>query len=107
MATKYGNKDFVKVWQDQVKKGSKWVTVSTEVEDFTEKQYRGITSDDWMHHYNNLGGSYKRYKNFTSEGYIVVKIINVSPNRKERSVVYLYPSYDWKQMQERIAKRGY
>ena len=103
--TKYGTKDFVVVQKRQIKKGSKWVDESVEIQDFTERQYRNYISDDWAHHFNNLGGSFKRYKNFTSEGYIVVKITNVSPNGKERSLNLIYPTYDWKQMQERLAKR--
>ena len=98
--TAKGNKDYVATFFDQVKNGSKWVNVEVRSEDFTEKQYKGITDDSWVAHFRGLGETMTRYKDYTSEGYNYVKIIKTEKNKKRRQVVYLLPVSDWK------ARRG-
>jgi len=100
ISTAKGNKDYVATFYIQVKNGSKWVNTEVYSEDFTRKQYEGITDNTWVAHFRGMGETMTRYKDYTSEGYNYVKVIKTEKNKKKRMVVYLLPIRDWK------ARRG-
>ena len=88
----------IEVKEHQIKRGSKWVTTKREINKLTPEMYRNSCGEDTMKWFNSVfgPGTFKRYKNFTSEGYIVVRAVSLSPSKEERSVSEYYPTYEWK-----------
>lgn len=71
---------------EQTKKGNRWI--NTNIEDYKEITldfYKNCTSEDTIRFFRSIG-SERVYKNYTSLGYIVTKIISTSPSKEERSI---------------------
>ena len=93
----------IEVKEHQVKKGSKWVTTEREINNLTAQQYRNSCGEETMKWFNSVfgPGTFRRTKNYTSEGYIVVKATSISPSKDERSVSYYYPVQEWQRVKHK------
>jgi hypothetical protein len=67
-----------------VKVGSKWKSVEVEENDVTMEMYTNCVNAKGF--FKALGGYERHEKSYTSKGYIVTRIVSISPDRKNKSV---------------------
>ena len=72
----------------QKKAGTKtvWGLIDTTEDEITQEQHKNATSDDTIRFFSRLGGSETVTRGYTAAGYIVTKIVSISPNRQEKTV---------------------
>ena len=72
----------------QKKAGTKtvWELQSATEEEITGEQYKNATSDDTIRFFRRLGGSETVTRGYTAAGYIITKIVSISPDRQKKTV---------------------
>jgi hypothetical protein len=71
-----------------IKDGTKsvWVTESVNTEDVTLKQHGFATDEATVKGFRRMGGSETVTKSYTSQGYVVTKLVSTSPNKSMRTI---------------------
>ena len=76
----------VKTTRYELKEGTKtvWVETESDTQDITEQQYKNCVKASPF--FRRIGGSETVTKNYTKAGFLVVRIVSKSPDRKNKTV---------------------
>lgn len=63
-----------------------YIEVDKTVENIDFEQYDNITSKDTLKFFRRLGGSETATKAYTSQGYKIVRLVSISPDKQNKTV---------------------
>ena len=63
-----------------------YIEVENTLEGISQKQYVNITNSDTLKFFRLLGGTETSFRNYTSRGYLITKLISISPDKKTKIV---------------------
>lgn len=63
-----------------------WNIETVEKKICTKREYNNATSDDTIKCFRRLGGTETVSREYTSQGYKIVKIVSTSPNKQNRTI---------------------
>ena len=63
-----------------------YIVEGQKTEQITKENYQNIVSKDTQKWFRNLGGSETAKRTYTSRGYLITKLISISPDKQNKSI---------------------